>query len=162
MEKRILIHTFEISEFDQRVNFQINLPRDVTKITSVHHSLILITDEADAIPENKDGSYYSRTVVFGDLRLQSFEKAGWFYTGEVTLHDRNLIWGDASIITLDFLPNPATHSLSNFSPVSVMVDAHKSTVINGYYVDRMGTQIDSDITYKVRVYIEVELQNCKS
>jgi hypothetical protein len=100
------------------------------------------------------------TVIIGDLRLQTFEKAGWFYAGEVTSHDRNLTWGDVSIIAEEFIPSPATHSLNNHSPVSVMADAFQSTVINGYYVDRVGVQKAKNILYKVKMYIEVELENC--
>jgi hypothetical protein len=102
-----------------------------------------------------------QTVVIGDLRLQAFERAGWFYAGEVTSEDKNLFWGDNSM-TPNFSPHVSTHSMSNFSPTSVLVDATKSTVIQGYYFDRLGKQVELDVEYKVKIYLEVELKKCEA
>lgn len=161
MKKRVLIHELSVSFADQRVHFQINLPRDATKITAVHHSLILKTGVLTAFPNRKGAHFYDPTIVIGDLRLQAFERAGWFYVSDVTSRDLTLTWGDPSIADPLFTPSEPTHSLNNFLPESVLVDAPKSTVINGHYFDRLGKQVSLDVEYRVRIYIEVELKNCE-
>ena len=160
MKTRMLIHSFNITATSQRKNFQVNLPRDARRITGIGHSLVLATSELIAIPDNKDDLFFRPTVSAGDIRLQSFERAGWFYAGEVTSHDRNLFWGDPSVV-LKYVPHPATHSISNYSAVDVLVDG-KTTVIQGHYVDKWGSFIGEDIVYKVILYIEVELNTCQA
>lgn len=161
MKKRVLIHTINVFFQGQKVSFQINLPRDAKKIVSVHHSIIPKSEGDEYLTKKKPEEFFERTTIMGDLRLQSFEKAGWFYVGDVTTQDRNLTWGDVSIISNLFVPSEATHSRSNFLPLTVMLDASESTIINGYYCDRVGILMEGDIEYMVRIYLEVELENCK-
>ncbi|MFZ5553556.1 MAG: hypothetical protein ACOZCO_10595 [Bacteroidota bacterium] len=157
MKTRMLIHSFTIEQVRQRRHFQINLPRDAYRITGIAHSIVLESDGATAIPDSKDGLFFRPTISAGDIRLQAFERAGWFYAAEVTTEDRNLFWGDPSLV-LKYVAHVSTHSLNNFSPVDVLVDG-KTTVIHGHYLDRWSDQIGELITYKVNLYIEVELKN---
>lgn len=156
MKTRQLIEIIMVRKFSQRVHFQINLPRDAKRIVSLHHEVRMITVPAgNMFPPPQQGSFLNRNVVAGELRLQAFEKAGWFYNGEVFLTDRNWdVWEYPTL--LFFTPQPYIHAFNNYAPLEIKV-GKDTTVISGIFKDTWGARIATNIQYDVKLYLEIEL-----
>lgn len=157
METRQLIQIIQVTKFGQRVHFQFNLPRDAKRIVSLHHSVRMITVPAgNMFPQPEEDVFFVRNVIAGELRLQAFEKAGWFYTGDVFLPDRNWYYGDYPSLFF-FTPQPYSHAYNNHIPLEVKV-GNETTVVNGNFKDLWGARIATNIIYDVKLYLEIELK----
>jgi hypothetical protein len=157
MRKQIVIHTILIEEKGQRIHDQIILPHSAKRITGVHFSLIMLSNDDDIITdETKAGTFFRNHLNTGDMRLQVNTPENWFYNGVVTIQDRNLHWGDAGLIG-GFFPHPATHLIANHTFLSVDCNA-ESGIVQLYYRDRWALETEKECIYKIRIYLEVELE----
>lgn len=160
MKKQVVIHTLSLYQRGQRIHDQISLPNNAIRITGVHQSLIMKSPNIQIISDiTKDGLFFRQTLVVGDLRMQTFTKENWFYAAALTIQDRNLFLGDMSIVG-GFFPHPATHSPVNFTFQSVNVNA-SGKLVHLYFRDRWGVQLEKDIEYEVKIYLELEIENKK-
>jgi hypothetical protein len=95
-----------------------------------------------------------RSVLFGELKLQSCEEANIFYAAEIR-NNENLEQGDFSDNTF-WTPREYTHQGRSLEEeVSVKGD---TTIIQGVFVDKVGEDFDVDAEYVVHVYVWVEVE----
>ena len=95
-----------------------------------------------------------RSVLFGELKLQSCEEANIFYAAEVR-NNENLEQGDFSADAF-WNPKEYTHQNRSFEEeVSVKGD---TTIVQGIFVDKVGEDFDVDAEYVVHVYVWVEVE----
>ena len=157
MKTRQLIQIISVSSFGQRVHFQFNLPRDAKRIISLHHSVRMITTPTiNMFTAPVQGLFFLRNVIVGELRLQAFEKAGWFYSGDVLLTDRNISWGEYPR-SVFFTPQLYISASENHKPLEVKV-GNDTTVVNGNFKDVWGARTNINIQYEVKLYLEIELK----
>lgn len=110
---------------------------------------------------------YRPTILAGDIRLMSHEEAHLFYAEDVYLFDNNLHHGNPIVLgqpavvltVIMILPAPAhdkeyTHGYQKQED-RIKVDGD-TTLIKGYYRDRLGEYFDADINYTVNLYTWIE------
>lgn len=155
MRKRYLITTLSVNLMGQLVHGQLTIPQDVIKITGVYHSVSLISPSSNKIVPPIDfqsGKFIGQNILAGDLRIESFEKGGWFYCGDVIMLDRNLHMNEGPTTQL-FFPNIWTHAPFNHEPFEVAISG-ETTQLNLYFKDQWGLMHAEDIEYEITVFIE--------
>lgn len=95
-----------------------------------------------------------RSILYGELKLQSCEEANIFYAGEIR-NDENLDRGDFSANAF-WIPKEYSHqSRSLEEEISVKGD---TTIVQGVFVDKVSEAFDVDGDYVVKVYVWVEVE----
>lgn len=101
---------------------------------------------------------FKRTILIGELKLQSCEQANIFFASHFQL-DENLGAGDYSQNQY-WKANLFTHQIKAEEDI-VIVDGD-STIIAGIFKDRLGELNKSDFEYIVNVYVWIEIQEEKT
>ena len=95
-----------------------------------------------------------RSILFGEIKLQSCEEANIFYAGEVR-NDENIANGDFSANTF-WVPKEYSHQGRRLEEeITVKGD---TTIVQGVFVDKVSEAFDVDGDYVVRVYVWVEIE----
>ncbi|MES2565483.1 MAG: hypothetical protein V4565_01375 [Bacteroidota bacterium] len=110
--------------------------------------------ESAAIGVERSKTFFKRSRLIGDLKLQSCEEANWFYSTDVLESDANLSYGDFS--QGGFPVNDYTHGNKRTEEI-VKIDAD-STIIQGWYLDAFGKSLKTDIRYEVTVYVWINVE----
>lgn len=95
-----------------------------------------------------------RSILFGEIKLQSCEEANIFYAGEIR-NDENMDRGDFSVNTF-WTPKEYSHQGRRLEEeIAVKGD---TTIIQGVFVDKVSEAFDVDGDYVVHVYVWVEVE----
>ena len=165
----------------ERRHFQIKLPKDTKFIIGIEYGGRLIgksdsvvimpppkaaveaehtiaeaghpAKEAAAV-EGRSKTFFKRSQLIGELKLQSSEESNWFYSTDVFGADANLQYADFS--NAGFNVNDYTHGNKRTEEI-VKVDA-ESTIIQGWYLDALGKTQKVDINYEVTIYVWINVE----
>ena len=169
IQEQVIITPIIITKAGQVKPFQIKLPKTAKRIIGVElGGRLLVTAKekeviqkaaatsefqteihaVSAVEQNRE-SYFKRSTVIGELKLQSCEEANIFYSGYLQ-SDNNMGYGDFSQNRF-WKVNLFTHQAMAFEEV-VMVDA-ESTIVQGVYKDRLGEQQEANVNYLLNVYL---------
>jgi hypothetical protein len=95
-----------------------------------------------------------RSILFGELKLQSCEEANIFYATEIR-NNENLDQGDFSADAF-WIPKEHSHQGRSLEEeVSIKGD---TTIVQGVFVDKVNEYFDVEGDYIVHVYVWVELE----
>ena len=151
----VIIKTLDIKTPAQVCLFQIKIPREVENIIGVEMGLSWTSGYFS--PGGGGGAQWrlpmtvKSNIVVGELKLQSFEKANVFYSGELSI-GRNLDFADFTYKW--FTPRPYTHQQeAQEEPVKV---PGSTTLINGVFKDTLYTYGLFEYNYTVKIYIWTE------
>ena len=95
-----------------------------------------------------------RSILYGELKLQSCEEANIFYAGEIR-NDENIDRGDFSA---NVFWNPKEYSHQNRSLEEEISVKGDTTIVQGVFVDKVSEAFDVDGDYVVKVYVWVEVE----
>lgn len=101
---------------------------------------------------------FRRDALIGELKLQSLEKANVFFSEDVYESDQNIAFADYSM-TRFLSPSAWTHEFHRFEEKVVVNGV--TTLIGGYFRDRIGEQFKTNLSYQVNVYVWYELKEGK-
>jgi hypothetical protein len=143
--------TFIIERPRQIKLFQVRIPREVENIIGVEMGL----NWTEGFPAGGFGGGHgmgwslpltlNRNISIGDLKLQSYEKANVFYSGELTLN-QNV--DNADFTSQFFQPQPYTHQ-AHAHEVDVKVSG-STTIIQGVFRDKLADTLPEAV-YKYKV-----------
>lgn len=147
----VITSTLQITRRKQVVLFELRIPRAVKNIIGVemgfkwvsgtYPTIITPTSFLATIIPQKD-------FVFGELTLQSYEGANFFYTGELA-QNNNTHNGDFT--RQFFTPERYSHQAKNYEDV-VAVNG-KTTLVRGAYRDMLADILETNYSYTVHVYV---------
>ena len=139
--KRILIHTEIITKSEQKVMFQIKLPKRITAVTGVLIEASLIS--------NFGGTPANRHC--GQLTLSVPDQRDVFYADDVFFSDQVIT--NYNAIKVQGISADSTWTKRgtkrDFFGVSVPINR---TIIEGFYEDQRGR---SKQTYKINIYLKM-------
>ena len=177
MKEKVIINEINIKRQGERQHFQIKLSSDAKFIIGIEYGVRFINETKEInvasiekeIPKvelpptdtNNTGTIkeqsemlFERNQLIGELKLQSSEESNWFYSTDVFCADANLKYGDVS--NVQFSVNDFTHSNKRTEEI-VKVNA-ESTVIQGWYLDKIGATQKANINYKVTIYVWINVE----
>lgn len=183
IREQVVITGIRITKAGQIKHFQVKLPKNTTRIIGVElggrwlavtkdGSVLApsVTMEVPAVespvsPKKAEAVYdkprewsrantFRRSLLVGELKLQSCEEANIFYAADFRA-DTNIAYGDFSQNAF-WKPNVFTHQTQTFEEC-VIVDGD-STIIQGVYKDRYAEQTKEIPNYLVNVYVWTERQ----
>lgn len=163
MRESVIVSKLSIQLQGERKHFQVRLPNDTQYVVGIEYSLRMI----DAIPElpidpngqnqNPDDSLLPIKTIFkssqlvGELRLQSCEKANWFFTADVFANNYNLNLADVS--DLGFQIKEYSHGITKNEEV---VGIAGGSMIQGWFLDSLGKQFNQNLRYEISVYVWIQ------
>lgn len=163
MKEQVLITQLRITKAGQVKHFQVKLPKNVIRIIGIEMSFRLIhglsidetgTGLAPVLELPRFFSPFKSNRFIGELKLQSCEEANIFYATHLQT-DENIGAGDFS--QNDYWKARTFTHQSKTEEDIVIVDAD-TTIIQGIYKDRIGEINNTDVEYKVNVYVWVEIE----
>ncbi len=158
MRKQFVVTSFIIDKKKQVKIFQMRLPRETKSVIGIGTGFQRIEGIPDRpIPPTlqwKLPMQMDRNFVFGEVCLQSCEKANICYTAEL-IQDQNLDFADFS--TRWWKPKDYTHQY-NVNIDEVIVKG-ETTILEGIYKDKLSEQQPDDYKYKVNIYVLVETKD---
>lgn len=169
MQEKVITAQVKINSAGQTRHFQLRLPKDTKTIIGVEHGVRIISwagyngggDASGEAASGNGGSFlsFNRSLLMGELKLQSCEEANIFYSAHVQT-DENLDQGDFSkYLDTNWVPSPYTHQGKTEEEVIVVKGV--STIINGVYKDRIGEQHGINAEYILNVYLWVKIDSEK-
>lgn len=146
--------TLQITRSKQVVSFEVRIPRAVKNIVGVEMGLKWLSGTYPSI--STPNSFVAtlipqRDFVFGELSLQSFDGANFFYSGEL-VQNNNTHVGDFS--RQFFTPQKYSHQAKSYEDVVCV--SGRTTLIKGTYKDLLGDELNTAFSYKVHVYVWTE------
>jgi hypothetical protein len=145
--------------------FQVKIPREAKNIIGVEMGFRWMSGvmpspvPVTGFPPALVGSMpviIRRNQIVGELKLQSYEKANVFYTGELAI-DQNS--DNCDITSEKFIPRVYTHQLESQED-QVIVNGN-ATLIRGAFRDKLLNAAGS-FQYKVFIYLWVEAKEDQS
>lgn len=157
MKQQVLTKQITI-RFDGEIQtFQIKLPEYTVSVIGIETGFRMV-DSPDPAPvpgyDFRTMMFFNRNTVTGELKLQSCETANIFYSSYLKT-ENNAGFGDFSRHS-DSRPLEYLHQL-NREEIPVCVKG-KSTVIRGFYKDRLGESLNRKFNYVVSVHLWIETQ----
>lgn len=154
MRESVIITPLVIERPKQIRLFQLKIPREAQNIIGVELG-VNFQNGAPVPPVPPEGwvlpMTFSRNLCIGELKLQSYEKANIFYTGELTMNNN---MDQADFTSRWFTPKVYTHQTeSHESDVSV---SGATTIIQGVYRDRYSESYGDAFKYTVYLYVWIE------
>jgi hypothetical protein len=166
----VTVYTIPISKKGEWKYFQVRLPKDARKIIGVETGLHVL----DELPFEVAGAVIKRfgierNKLFGELKMQSLDTANIFYAKDIVEEDRNM--GNDAIRIINNTPPaerrmaflkvdpppdlwqpmfPFTHGCKLEEDGLLMLH---NPVVAGIYNDVIGKEYETDINYKVMLYI---------
>ncbi len=168
MREQVIIQTINISKRSQQNFFQVKLPRDTHKIIGIETGLNVLNVPGYFIPAKELSKLIRRNNLMGVVQLRANTKPDVFYSKEIFERDINIGADEIKIFTPQVVmerkgDQPDGNSFADFThwthgykreedPLSVC----GCTVINGQYKDAIGEYFQTDVNYKVMLYIWIE------
>jgi hypothetical protein len=164
MKEEIIRHREYIEKLGQQKYFQIELPFDVKRIIGIETGVFryasnialfggnLAEDPAsDPIePQFKIG--FNDPV--GSLVLQTTDKPGIIYQGEIRQTDFNCKWADFTMGLYADLFDQFSHDRKRYE--DVIITDLCTPRINGYYKDCWGEHYSYQVEYELLIYLWIE------
>jgi len=153
----VIITTFTIERIRQIQLFQIKIPSETKNIIGIEMGVRILsgfTAIPPALPTWVLPINFKRNIVLGELKLQSYESANVFYTGELTLNNNT---GNADFTSQFFIPQPFTHEYASNEDETTV--SGKTTIVQGVYRDKLADQQEGTYSYKVNVYVWCEVKD---
>lgn len=160
-KEQVIISTINIHRKAERKHFQIILPKDTQHIIGVEYGGRKINVPDIIVPPEKPdttiegdvtlpaNNLFRRNEIIGELKLQCCGKANWFYANDVFWSDANLGYNDFS--KAGFSVNDFSHGNKRMEDtINVKPD---SNILYGWYADIIGTVLQADIVYEVKIYV---------
>jgi hypothetical protein len=185
MKERVIIKPISITKKGEIQFFQIRIPRDAERIIGIETGLsrtgkgfseyvrrgeiyaaaalapvaaqVVAIKVPVPVPAPRNTGFpvrFQRDSLIGELKLQSLEKANVFFSEDVYESDRNIGFADFSA-TRFFEPSPWTHEFKRFEETVVVNGI--TTLVGGYFKDRIGEQFKTNLSYQVNVYVWYEV-----
>lgn len=168
IREQVIIQTINISKRGQQNFFQVKLPRDVHKIIGIETGLNVLNVQGYFIPAQELSKLVRRNNLMGVVQLRANTKPDVFYSKEIFERDMNIGAGEIKII-----PSPVmmerkvdqpdgnsfdyfTHWTHGTKREEDPLDVCGCSVINGQYKDAVGEYFQTDVNYKVVLYIWIE------
>ena len=190
MKERVIIKQVSITNKGEIQYFQIRLPRDAEHIIGIETGLsrtgkgfseyvrggayraapvqaVAAAAPAPAIkvpvpvPAPQQRGFpvrFRRDALIGELKLQSLEKANVFFSEDAYESDQNIGFADYSA-TRFLTPSAWSHEMKRFEEKVVVNGV--TTLIGGYFRDRIGEQFKTNLSYQVNVYVWYEIKERK-
>lgn len=168
MKEQVIIQSLSISKRGQQNFFQIKLPRDTHKIIGIETGLYLLNVPGNFIPALEQSMLMRRNNLMGVVQLRVNTKPDVFYSKEVFERDINIGVDEIKIIppqvtgerkgeqpdgnSFDYFTHWTHGSKREEDPLNICGCA----VINGQYKDSIGEYFQTDVNYKVMLYIWIE------
>lgn len=168
MREQVIIQTINIIKRGQQTFFQVKLPRDVHKIIGIETGLNVLNVPGYFIPAQELSMLVRRNNMMGVIQLRAIGKPDIFYSKEIFEKDINIGAGEIKTIpspvmmekkvdqpdgnSFDYFTHWTHGSKREEDPLSVC----GCTVINGQYKDAIGEYFQTDVNYKVILYIWIE------
>ena len=169
MKEQVIIQTITISKRGQQIFFQVKLPRDTNKIIGVETGLYLLNAPLYFIPAQELSMLVRRNYMMGVVQLRANRKPDVFYSKEIFERDINIGAGEVKL----FLPPVVviekkvdqpdgnnfdyfTHWTHGTKREEDPLNIYDCSVINGQYKDAIGEYFQTDVSYKVLLYIWIE------
>lgn len=160
----VIVSTFAIERPKQVKLFQVRIPREANEVIGVEIGLRWLAGNlpVPVIPPRDSGAppdvpapwqlpmMQLRNFDLGEVKLQSYEKANIFYSGDVIIN-KNHEAGDFT--NAGFAPKEYTHQYQS-QEVEVSVRA-ETTLVQGIYRDKANEFITGSYRYQVSVYVWV-------
>lgn len=156
----VITSKFNITRPKQTVLFELRIPRAVKNIIGVEmgYKWISGTYPTVSTPNNFLATIIpQRDFVFGELSLQSYEGANFFYSGELA-QNNNTHNGDFT--RAFFTPERYSHQAKSYEDV-VVVNG-KTTLVRGAYKDLLADLLETPYSYTVQVYVWTEAKDTNS
>jgi len=151
--EHVISKRITISRKGQIHYFLMNLPENTLEVIGVETSYIsqvnFLYENPAVVPLDANLLPYNRSLLVGELRLQSMEKANVFYARHIQ-SDGNTSFGDYSVKP-GFTPADWTH-FGEREPEPVSVPGG-STVIRGMYTDQLGNYMGTNPAYSLSIYL---------
>jgi hypothetical protein len=155
MIQDLLIHTLHIRKKGQRDYFQVSIPRNAHRLIGIETGLF--NKSATSIKETSSPNYrmpFRRSVLYGELRMQSPEVTNFFYASELVQDDANI--GIEDFDNRDdrigtFLPS--TQASHGGRKEIDELDVCPTNIICGFYKDIIGERDNENYEYTVLVYL---------
>jgi len=160
----VIVSTFTVQRPKQVRLFQVKIPREAHEVIGIELGARWLSGNLpnfEAAPI--DGATppdvplpwqlpfkQLRNFDLGEVKLQSYEKANIFFSGDLILN-RNLDTGDYT--NAGFAPKEYTHQY-HLQEVEVSVRA-ETTLVQGIYRDKTSEFISGAFSYQVNVYVWV-------
>lgn len=168
MKEQVIIQAISISKRGQQNFFQVKLPRDAHKIVGIETGLNVLNVPGYFIPAQELSKLVRRNNLMGVVQLRVSEKPDIFYSKEIFEKDINIGAGEIKIIPPPVMmerkvDQPDGNSFDYFThwthgtkreedPLNIC----DCSVINGQYKDAIGEYFQTDVSYKVLLYIWIE------
>ncbi len=168
MKEQVIIQAISISKRGQQNFFQVKLPRDAHKIVGIETGLNVLNVSGYFIPAQELSKLVRRNNLMGVVQLRVSEKPDIFYSKEIFEKDINIGAGEIKIIPPPVMmerkvDQPDGNSFDYFThwthgtkreedPLNIC----DCSVINGQYKDAIGEYFQTDVSYKVLLYIWIE------
>jgi hypothetical protein len=157
MNKETAIVTkLHIERHKQVIFFEVKIPSEVSHIIGVEMGMRWISGTLPSPTMPVDWilpSEQQRNLLFGEISLQSYEKANLFFTGELVQNNNHAHWDFTSQF---FTPKKYSHQ-SQMNEDIVKVNG-KSSVIKGVYRDMLADTVETDYQYQVHLYLWTDLK----
>lgn len=167
--EQVIIQPITISKRGQQNFFQIKLPRGTSKIIGIETGLYLLNIPHYFVPGQELTMLIRRNYMMGVVQLRANGKPSIFYSKEVFERDINIRVGEINlfpppvVVMEKKVATPDGNSFDYFThwthgtkreedPLNVC----GCSVINGQYKDAIGEYFQTDVNYKVMLYIWIE------
>lgn len=160
MKERVIIQVLQISRKGELQHFQVRIPRDAARIIGVETGVRVLSQTELGWVRLLYGKYkwddnafaFYKTMLMGDVRLQSCEQSNLFYAGEV--YEREINLGAGDFTSRQWPVKEWTHGLKR---EEVMAEASgDTTILQGTYRDRIGEHLNMHVKYEVKIYVWYE------
>lgn len=169
MREQVIIQTISISKRGQQTFFQTKLPRDTHRIIGIETGLYMLNVPGYFIPAQELSMLIRRNYMMGVVQLRANGKPDMFYSKEIYERDINIGTGEVKLF-----PSPVvvmekkadvpdgnsfdyfTHWTHGAKREEDPLDVCGCTIINGQYKDAIGENFQTDVNYKVMLYIWIE------
>jgi hypothetical protein len=153
LQQEVLISQVTIAKVGQMLYFQIPLPRNTAYVEGIETATRFSQKPGNLVPPISAGLFsFGRTLMIGELKLQSCGRAGVFYTHDVK-EERNVGMGDFSAL-VPWIPKLHSHQGSReIDPVWI---SGQSTMLLGSYRNKITQPIRYTLIVAVWIRINPE------
>lgn len=168
MREQVIIQTISISKRGQQTFFQTKLPRDTHRIIGIETGLYVLNVTDNFIPAQELAKLVRRNNLMGVVQLRANTRPDMFYSKDVFERDINIGADEMKIIPSQVImerkgEQPDGNSFDYFTHWTHgakreedPLDVCGCTIINGQYKDAIGEIFQTDVNYKVMLYIWIE------
>ncbi len=149
--ENIITTRFRVSRIRRIVFFEVNIPKEAKHIIAVETQAKLLSGTLPAIASPSVWELPTsprRNLLFGELRLQSYESANLFYSCEIKQDNNADAWDFTGAF---FTPRNYTHQ-GKALPDPIKVSG-KSSVIKGVFRDKLAESIETEFNYIVEMFL---------